>query len=197
MVPSSVEKITVAGALLPLWLMTKSLVVLKTLPLGAAGGVTPGGVGMVIGEPTTRPEALYSVATPAWLSATRNWPSGVCERPQGFWRLGSVVGARPGMSEARLVCTKEPPGSGLKKAWSMNPATDRPWASPVVTSKRKWFPLQTTLFSASVAAAEKLGNACVSPFKSSDVRLELMLSVPKKSASVDAAAPLMPPCAET
>ena len=41
-VPSSLEKITVAGALLPSWLMTKSLVVLKTLPLGAEGGGRPG-----------------------------------------------------------------------------------------------------------------------------------------------------------
>ena len=105
MVPSSVEKITVAGALLPSWLMTKSLVVLKTLPLGAEGGVTPGGVGMVIGVPMICPAALYSVATPAWLSATRNWPSGVCETPQGFWRFGSVVRARPWMSETRLVWT--------------------------------------------------------------------------------------------
>src|SRR5262245_47063105 len=79
----------------------------------------------------------------------------------------------------------------------MNPATARPWASPAVTSKRKWLPLQTTLFSASAAAAEKLANEWVSPFTSSDVRLNATVSVPKKSARTAAAAPLIPPCAET
>src|SRR3954451_5180287 len=81
-VPSSVEKISVAGALLPCCLMTKSRVALKTLPLGAEGGLAPFGEGMVIGDPTTRPAASYSVATPEWLSATRNWPSGVWAMPQ-------------------------------------------------------------------------------------------------------------------
>ena len=104
-VPSSLEKITDAGALLPSWLMTKSLVVLKTLPLGAEGGVTPGGVGMVTGVPMICPVALYSVDTPAWLSATRNWPSVFCETPQGFWRFGSKVRASPLMFETRLVWT--------------------------------------------------------------------------------------------
>ena len=47
---------------------------------------------------------------------------------------------------------------------------------PVVTSKRKWIPPQTTLFSASAAAAEKLVNECVTPVKSSDVKLKLTLS---------------------
>src|SRR5262249_27964716 len=56
-VPSSVEKITVAGALLPPWLITKSVVVLKTLPLGAEGGATPGGVGIVTGAAAVFPSA--------------------------------------------------------------------------------------------------------------------------------------------
>ena len=39
---------------------------------------------------------------PAW-SETQNGPVGADETPQGFFRLGSVLAARPAMSETRFV----------------------------------------------------------------------------------------------
>jgi len=108
----------------------------------------------------------------------------------GFWRVrGRWWGRGRGRLETSVGLLVGVARHRLEEILVDELATDRPWVSPAVTSRRKWFPLQTTLFSASAAAAEKLGNACVSPFTSSDVRLTPMLSVPKKLASVAAAAP--------
>src|SRR2546430_16949002 len=57
--------------------------------------------------PTTRgwglPAPSYSVVTPAWLSDTQIGLPGPTDVPQGFFRLGSVCVASPGMSETRFV----------------------------------------------------------------------------------------------
>ncbi len=107
MVPSSVENRTLAGALLPSWLMTKSDVVLATLPLGAATvpGGSSEGVGTMTGFPWRTPWASSNGAWPAPLAETRNWPSGVSEKPHGLRRFGSVWAVRPAMLDARPVCT--------------------------------------------------------------------------------------------
>jgi hypothetical protein len=105
MVPSSVENSTLAGALVPSWLMTKSDVVLLTWPFGVAvlpWGL-PGGVGRMTGLPRTAPWALSRIASPEPLAETRNCPCAVSVKPQGLRRSESVWGAKPGMLETRLV----------------------------------------------------------------------------------------------
>ncbi len=103
------------------------------------------------------------------------------------------------MLETRLVCKKALTGRGLEEVLLHEPGHFlAQGVRPAVTSKRKWIPgSRRTLFSASAAAAEKLVNECVTPFKSSDVRLKLILSVPKKLARTAEAAPLTAPCPET
>jgi hypothetical protein len=62
-VPSSVENSTLAGALLPSWLMTKSDVVLMSWPFGVAvlpWGLSEG-VGRMTGLPRTAPLALRTM----------------------------------------------------------------------------------------------------------------------------------------
>src|SRR5260370_4418765 len=110
-VPSSVAKMKRLGPDPPLPVTTKSLVPLKTLPVGAAGGVPPVGGGMVTtsgigGEPTWSavPSPLYTVATPAVLSQTHQGLVGLWDSPQGFFKFRSVNLAIPAISETRLVC---------------------------------------------------------------------------------------------
>ncbi len=51
------------------------------------------------------PEPLYSVARPDASSETQNGVLPPNEIPHGFFRFGSVVGARPGMSKAVAAVT--------------------------------------------------------------------------------------------
>src|SRR6266567_1946834 len=109
-VPSSVAKMKRPG-LFPE--TAKSLVPLKTLPVGAEivpGGLPPGG-GMVTtscigGEPTWTavPSPLYTVDTPVPLSETHQGLVGLCDRPQELTRFGSWNLAILGRSETRFVC---------------------------------------------------------------------------------------------
>src|SRR5437660_145359 len=105
-VPSSVAKMKRLGPdpLFPV--TTKSLVPLKTLPVGAE--VVPAGLPFGGGIVTTSgigvPSPLYSVDTPVPLSETHQGLVGLCDRPQGFFRFESVKRAKPGMSETRFVC---------------------------------------------------------------------------------------------
>src|SRR5438445_8408443 len=103
-VPSSVAKINWLGPEAPPSRTTKSLVPLKTTPVGAA--VAPGvlvGGGMVIVGGTDLPLFVYCVDTPVPLSETRQGPVGLCASPQALTRLGSVKRARPGTSETRFL----------------------------------------------------------------------------------------------
>src|SRR5262249_10542256 len=108
MVPSSVEKSNVAGALRPLTVMTESDVVLLITPLGVdvAPLGLPGGVGILISAPLLLPWASNRMPRPEPLAATRNWPDAVSKNPQGFISLGSVCAASPGMFETRGVSMK-------------------------------------------------------------------------------------------
>src|SRR5438552_4001634 len=105
-VPSSVAKMKRLGpdALAPE--TTKSLVPLKTFPVGAEL-VPPSGGGIVTtsGEPTGKgvSSPRYSVDTPLPLSETHQGLVGPCDRPQGLTRFRSVTPAIPGMSETKLV----------------------------------------------------------------------------------------------
>src|ERR1041384_266946 len=92
-VPSSVTKMKRSPK--------KSALPLKTVPVGAEGGVPPGGTGMVTTNGTIAPAPLYSVATPVPLSATHHGLVALRASPQGLTRWGSVVAASPGTSETR------------------------------------------------------------------------------------------------
>src|SRR6266699_4451032 len=108
-VPSSVANMNRLGPERPFSETTKSLVPLKTLPVGAA--VVPaglpfgGGIVTTSGEPTGNgvPSPLYRVDTPLPLSETHQGLVGLCDRPQGLTRFESVKRAKPGMSETRFV----------------------------------------------------------------------------------------------
>src|ERR1051325_4330612 len=102
MVPSSVAKMKTAGPELPPEETTKSGVPLKTMPVGAAVSLDPCGGGMVTVSASFCAFVLYSVDTPVPLSAIQKGLVGLKAMPQGFLRLGSVVTARPGMSDTRL-----------------------------------------------------------------------------------------------
>src|ERR1700749_2757499 len=110
-VPSSVAKTKNAGPDLPFLEMTKSLEfgsrVLNACPSGAptAPGPAEGGAGIATWSGCGFPALSYSVARPAWLSETQIGVPGPIEVPQGFFRLGSVCAASPGISETRFVCT--------------------------------------------------------------------------------------------
>jgi hypothetical protein len=106
MVPSSVENRKSPG--LP-GATRKVPVPLKTVPVGAAGGVPPAGGGMVttsgLATGNNWPAPLYRVEVPVALLATHNGLVALAEMPHGFTRFGSVCAARPGMSETRLAWT--------------------------------------------------------------------------------------------
>src|SRR5262249_22446583 len=107
MVPSSVEKSRVAGALRPLTVITKPDVVLLTTPLGVevAPDGLPAGGGMMMSAPLFSPSASNRMALPEPLAATRNSPAEVSENPHGLVRFRSLFGANPGMSETSGVWT--------------------------------------------------------------------------------------------
>src|SRR6266513_401667 len=96
MVPSSVTKMKCAPP--------KSELPLKTIPVGADGGTPPKGGGTVTTSGIFWPAPVYSVETPVPLSATHQGLVALAVRPHGLTRSGSVTGARPGISETRLVC---------------------------------------------------------------------------------------------
>src|SRR5207244_2966573 len=80
----------------------------KTAPVGAPLTPEAPGTLTISGLPPGwgTPWPLYSVLVPVPLLATHMGPPGPIARPQGLIRLGSVVIARPGTSETRLVCTR-------------------------------------------------------------------------------------------
>jgi hypothetical protein len=103
MVPSSVTKINNPG--LPA-ATAKSVVPLKTMPLGVAVSVLPFGGGTVTTNGVAGcgfPFASYRVEVPVPLFDTHQGLPLLRAKPQGFLRLGSVTGAMPSMSETRLV----------------------------------------------------------------------------------------------
>src|SRR5690242_20227451 len=108
-VPSSVAKRKKAGPETPSFLITKSDEVLSSVlnacPVGAPAAPFPadGGAGIAPTRGCGLPAPSYSVVTPAWLSETQIGVPGPTEVPQGFFRLGSVWAARPGISETRFV----------------------------------------------------------------------------------------------
>src|SRR6516164_4010211 len=102
MVPSSVAK-TNSDADPPG--RAKLLVLLKTCPLGAEGGVPPMGGGMVTTKPCFTPLPLYKVAKPVLLSFTHHGLVEEDESPHGFTTSGSVELASPGMSETKFCWT--------------------------------------------------------------------------------------------
>src|SRR5215831_14003010 len=69
-------------------------------PVGVVGMAMVGGTGV-----TPVAVTAYSVLTFVFVSETEKRPVSLNDVPHGFLRLGSVSGARPGMSEIRLVCT--------------------------------------------------------------------------------------------
>src|SRR5437660_9173935 len=83
---------------------------LKITPVGAAvvpAGLPAGGgmvttKGIPTGNPWPRP--LYSVDTPAPLSATHQGVIGPWTNPQGFTRFLSVNWASPTISDTRFAC---------------------------------------------------------------------------------------------
>src|ERR671934_1800674 len=108
-VPSSVSKMNRLGPECPPLETTKSLLPLKTVPVGAdvVPGALPAGGGMVttsgLASGNGWPAPLYSVETPVPLSATQNGLVDDDVIPQALTRFGSVVWARPGTSDTRLV----------------------------------------------------------------------------------------------
>src|SRR5262252_5189081 len=95
MVPSSVAKRNWLGPERLLSATTKSLVPLKTLPVGAAvvpAGLLAGG-GIVITGWVPTPAASYCVARPLPLSETTQGPVGLCDSPQELTRFESVSSA--------------------------------------------------------------------------------------------------------
>src|SRR5437588_209241 len=88
MVPSSVAKRNWLGPDALPSVMTKSLVLLKTLPVGAPPGPPPGS-GMLTTGGTPMPLLLYRVDRPVPLSEICQGPVGLCDRPQGLTRFGS------------------------------------------------------------------------------------------------------------
>src|SRR5690242_8901028 len=76
---------------------------LLACPLGPG---CPAGVVATVGDSALTPAAVteYSVLRLVCWSETEKEPSALNEVPHGFFRLGSVIWARPAMSETRLVC---------------------------------------------------------------------------------------------
>ena len=118
MVPSSVTKMKMAGLLagVPLSKMKSVGLPLKTTPVGVdcAPGAKPGG-GTTTKSPGTPPASvkmlmglplpLKRLEVPELLLPIHHGlPPGERVSPQGFFRLGSMTGAIPVMSETRFVC---------------------------------------------------------------------------------------------
>src|SRR5262249_48059715 len=108
MVPSSVEKRTVAGALWPPSLITKSEVSLVTWPLGVelVPGGLPAGGGVTTGGPRGVPAAAERAAGPPPLVGRGNWPAGGPVKAPGVTPAGAGCGARPGTSDTRAGWVK-------------------------------------------------------------------------------------------
>ena len=70
--------------------ITKSLVALKTIPVGAPPVLLPV-VGMFTTSDCFTPAASYSVDVPVWLFATHRMPVGPKASPQGLTRFASMV----------------------------------------------------------------------------------------------------------
>src|SRR5713226_8476586 len=106
MVPSSVAKRNRLGPDFPFSETSKLPDPLKTVPVGAPPGTLPGaGIWTTSPRGVAAPLAMpYRVLTPALLSAAQIGLPELDERPQGFFRWGSVTGAIPGMFDTRLLC---------------------------------------------------------------------------------------------
>src|SRR6266576_5985330 len=96
-VPFRVSKMKVAGV--P-FTGNDPATLLNTIPVGPLGGAPPG---MVTTNPWGVPAALYRVASPVPWSEVQKGDVAEKATPHGFLRLGSVLAARPGISETRLV----------------------------------------------------------------------------------------------
>src|SRR5689334_5045585 len=81
---------------------TKSVVPLKTAPVGLEGSGSPCGAGMVTTSDWGSPAALYNVERPVPLSATHHGVVGPAAIPQALTRFGSVWLAVMAPSETRL-----------------------------------------------------------------------------------------------
>src|SRR5215470_2486714 len=103
MVPSSVAKRNSAAKDLRFLLTTKLIVLLNTLPVGAAV-FTPAGAGIATAGAICLPRLVYSVERPVPLSETCHGPFRLCDSPQGLTRLLSRTSARFGRSETRFFC---------------------------------------------------------------------------------------------
>jgi hypothetical protein len=112
MVPFNVAKINEAGAgVLPGTLVIiKSVVPLKTIPVGAEAPFAPGALGTVTGDggATIVPVPVYRVEVPVPALFTHQGLEALRARPQAFLRFGSwTATACPltfARSETRLVC---------------------------------------------------------------------------------------------
>jgi hypothetical protein len=80
---------------------------IKVTPTPANERTGADGGGTVTTSALGFPWPLYKVDTPVPLSEIQNALVGDNEIPQGFFRLGSVLAARPGISETRLVWITE------------------------------------------------------------------------------------------
>src|SRR5271154_4756909 len=87
-VPSSVTKMNDAG--FP-FASTKTVVLLYTWPLGAAGPGWPLGGAMVPTKGMMAPEPLYNVVSPVPLSEIQNGLPELSAIPHGSTRFGSVT----------------------------------------------------------------------------------------------------------
>ena len=100
-VPSSVANRKRLGAVTPLAEMANPGPPLKTVPVGLAPD--PSAEGTVTVSGTTCAPPSKRLETPVPLSANQNGPVGLKEMPQGLTRLGTVMSANPGRSEARFT----------------------------------------------------------------------------------------------
>src|SRR4051812_729918 len=93
-VPPSPAKIKALGAVMPLWVIWKSWLALKTIPVGLAEPPRP--AGMETTKDCGTPLPSYRVDFDVPLSATQAKAVGLNARPQPFFRLVSVwVAATP------------------------------------------------------------------------------------------------------
>src|SRR6476620_2414995 len=76
---------------------------LNTRPVGADCAPDPEGILTTNG--TMLPVPVYNVESPVPLSATQAGLPPLKSKPQAFTRFGSVVLAKPGMSETRFFCS--------------------------------------------------------------------------------------------
>src|SRR3712207_6599429 len=85
-----------AGAVLPPWVTTNFLVVLKTMPVGESA-FTSSGILVTVGSAGVAPRYRVELLL-AWL-ATQSGVCGPKSMPHGFFTSGSVSCASPGRSE--------------------------------------------------------------------------------------------------